>query len=68
MINLTEEAYEEHCESYDGYCTKCDQITRFGETEPDAQHYPCPECETNSVVGIEMALIQGDIEFSEDDS
>lgn len=64
-MKLTEDQYHRHLEEYDGYCRKCDDITRFGETEPDAQRYPCDQCEQKKVYGIDHALIAGWIEIVE---
>ncbi len=61
---MTVEEYLEHCESDDGYCTHCGAI-RYGMTEPDAEDYPCEECETNSVVGFETAALCGYVEIEE---
>lgn len=60
--------YHEACESYDGYCKNCDDIGRFGETEPDAQGYECEECGKNTCMGVEMAFMVGDItiDFNEE--
>ena len=60
---MTERTYQRHCAKYNGLCTKCGAI-RHGETEPDAEGYPCHKCETNSVVGIETAMIMGLIHVS----
>lgn len=60
---ITEEEYHEHCDSDDGFCTECNEFTRFGLTEPDAREYPCEQCGTNSVLGTEEALMEGAIEI-----
>lgn len=41
-----------------GYCTVCDDITH-DECEPDAQNYTCPNCNSNSVFGLQEALMMG---------
>ena len=58
-----DEVYE-MCESTDGYCTECDDITRSG-CEPDARKYPCPDCGQNTVYGIEWAVMTDLIEVVE---
>lgn len=55
---MTERTYQRHCDEYSGLCTKCGTI-RHGETEPDAEGYPCHKCKANAVVGIENALMLG---------
>lgn len=69
-MKLTKEQYLDHHEEFNGYCKECDDVTRFGETEPDAEEYECPACEENSCYGVEQALVRGYIEIvdSEDDS
>ena len=64
-MTLTTEEYHEHSDCYDGYCTKCDAITRDGDTEPDAENYKCPECGNMSCMGIEQALLCGHLEIEE---
>lgn len=60
---MTESEYFEATESYQGWCTECKDFTRDC-TEPDAEGYDCPECESNTVVGAEQALLLGLIDFS----
>lgn len=64
-MKLTEAEYREHCRDYDGYCTQCDDVTSFSGVEPDAENYPCELCETDSVCGVEQALLLGKIEIVE---
>lgn len=64
-MNLTCEEFQEHCDSYDGYCTHCKEVTRFGMTEPDARNYPCPDCGKNTCMGIEWALLEGEIDITD---
>lgn len=60
------EDYNEAVDQYLGWCTVCKDFTR-DSTEPDASGYDCPECEENSVMGAENALILGVIIFEEED-
>ncbi len=60
---MTEYEYLEAVGSYQGYCTECKDFTRDC-TEPDAEDYDCPECESNTVVGAEQALLLGLIYFT----
>lgn len=59
---LTEEAYQEHVDSMDGVCLGCGKW-RYGDTEGDAENYPCDSCGENHVMGTEMALIAGHLEI-----
>jgi Zn finger protein HypA/HybF involved in hydrogenase expression len=60
---VAESDYLDAVDNYTGWCTKCKDFTR-DSTEPDAEGYDCPECEQDTVIGAENALIQGLIEFS----
>jgi len=62
MIELvmTAEEYQEHVDSSDGVCLNCGEIA-YGCCEPDAENYPCDECGKARVIGIELALVAGDI-------
>ena len=64
MVTLSD--YEEAAESYLGFCPDCREFTR-DRTEPDADHYDCPDCKNTNVVGAENALIMGLIEFKEEE-
>jgi predicted RNA-binding Zn-ribbon protein involved in translation (DUF1610 family) len=59
---LSREEFREHREDYDGYCTTCEEVTRYGETEPDAEEYECPQCGQDTCYGIEQALLLGYLE------
>ena len=61
-IILSYEDYLDHRGGYDGYCTECNGITRYGSTEPDAENYECHECGEMTAMGIEMAMVSGHIE------
>ena len=64
-MELTADEYANHCESNDGYCCKCRDITRYGDTEPDACRYECPDCADHTCFGIEEALMMGLIEITD---
>lgn len=51
------EIYEEIRETYEGWCTNCQEVTRDC-TEPDAQGYDCPDCEENTVIGADIFLME----------
>lgn len=40
----------------EGYCSTCDEFTNGG-VEPDAQGYKCDECDENTVMGAELAIV-----------
>ena len=61
-MKITMEDYRDACNGHDGYCTECKGITRYGMTEPDAENYPCDECDENTAMGVEQAMIMGLIE------
>lgn len=61
-IQMTEEDYRELVDCYGGVCLACGAF-KYGDTEPDAESYPCNECDAKRVQGIENALIAGNIEL-----
>lgn len=66
-ITMNEFQYDHHREEYDGYCSDCDDVTNYGEVEPDARRYKCDECGKRCVMGIEEALLKGHIEIIDDE-
>lgn len=65
VVSFTEEDFRDMCDDYMGFCPDCGDFTREC-TEPDAEHYDCPVCEKNNVVGAEQAVILGLIDFEQD--
>lgn len=63
-VKLTAEEYEECEEGSNGICSACGEF-RYGDTEPDAEDYPCDSCGKNKVVGMMNAMIDGLIEIVE---
>jgi predicted RNA-binding Zn-ribbon protein involved in translation (DUF1610 family) len=63
-MRMSTEEYHVHENNYDGLCLSCGEITR-GETVPDAEDYPCPQCCNNTVVGMMTALFDGLIDIQE---
>ena len=61
-VQVLEEDYIDATENYRGWCTGCEEFTRDC-TEPDAEGYDCPQCDENTVIGAEDALISGLIEI-----
>jgi len=62
-MKMTENEFKEYRDSYDGYCTACKDVTRYGGTEPDAENYACEECDESKAMGMENALIMGYIDI-----
>jgi hypothetical protein len=52
-------------DDYNGICLVCGEV-RYGGVEPDARGYPCDMCETNTVVGLQEALLMGRVSVSID--
>ena len=61
---VSENAYHEHAEAYEGYCTACKKWTAEG-VEPDAEGCECPVCEQPTVLGAENAMAHGDVNVRE---
>jgi len=61
-IEISEEEYLEHTESYDGICLHCGEWS-FGGCEPDARNYECESCGLKKVMGAEMALVAGHLDI-----
>ena len=53
-------------DDYNGICLVCGEI-RYGGVEPDARGYPCEACETDTVVGLQEALLMGRISVTLDE-
>ena len=62
MTKITEAMFLEAVDGYEGWCPECEEFTR-NCTEPDAQGYDCPNCDGMNVIGAELALLSGKIEF-----
>jgi hypothetical protein len=63
MIKMTEEEFVEHYNDYNGVCLECQHIN-YGGHEPDAKNYLCKNCGKKSSFGMEEALLEGFITFS----
>ena len=63
-ISIEKNLYMELRESYSGICISCQKV-KWGDTEPDAEDYPCEHCGKNKVQGIENLLICGLIDIHE---
>lgn len=59
---VQEEDFIEAQDCNTGWCPECKDFTR-DNTEPDADGYGCPICETSGVMGAEQALLVGAIEL-----
>ncbi len=62
-MQMKEEDWTQQQGEYNGYCKACDDITCFGEVEPDARRYKCDVCDKNTVYGVEEAFMKGWIEI-----
>jgi hypothetical protein len=66
-FKVTEEEFRQHCDDSDGICLECGEWSSSGEhVEPDAEDYKCGFCGEYKVMGAEMALVGGEIEFYDD--
>lgn len=57
-VEFTIEQIEEAIQDMEGFCTNCEDIVDV-RCEPDAQGYLCPYCNSNTVMGVENALMMG---------
>lgn len=64
MSIISEARYLEAEDSYEGWCTSCEDFTR-DMTEPDAEGYDCPCCHGMTVVGTMNALLMGLFDIGE---
>lgn len=64
---MNESNYEELSEEGYGVCLACGDVNKGagGWCEPDAEWYECVECGEHKVTGLENALIDGLVEFTE---
>ncbi len=69
-MKISVEDYYSFRSSYDGYCEDCDDITRWGSTEPDVvpeyDGYTCPDCGGGNIWGVEMAMCVEKLEIIEE--
>ena len=52
-------------DDYNGICLICGEI-RYGGVEPDARGYPCEFCGTDTVYGLQEALLMDRISVALD--
>jgi len=55
---LTVEEFTDARESYEGFCTNCNEVTN-SNVEPDARRCECESCGERTVYGMEEALLCG---------
>ena len=65
IVFLSVAEFEAACDSYDGFCIDCKEITNSG-VEPDARRYECEACGERTVYGMEEALLMGAISIADD--
>jgi hypothetical protein len=63
-ITITESQYLSYQDNYIGLCLECN--AERDSTEPDAENYECYSCGAHKVMGIELALIAGNIVIGDD--
>lgn len=66
MTKPTLREVREASESYQGWCTNCEEWTH-DSCEPDARKYTCPECDQPTCYGAEELAFMDLIDCSEDD-
>ena len=50
-----------------GVCLACGMVDEYADCEPDAENYPCPECEEEQMFGLETALVSGDLVIEDEE-
>jgi hypothetical protein len=65
IVFLSFEEFEAACDSYEGFCIDCKEVTNSG-VEPDARRYECEACGKRTVYGMEEALLMGAISIASD--
>lgn len=60
---ISMEEYNQHRGDYDGLCLSCREWTTGG-VEPDAEEYECEACGEPQVMGVETALVTGEVEVA----
>ena len=64
LVLSDEDEFRELSNDNIGYCPRCGELN-YNFHEPDAENYHCDECETETSMGIEQALVHGLIEFED---
>lgn len=62
---MTQEQCQEAQDDNAGYCSQCDSLTNT-EVEPETNNEECVECGSDTVMGVETALVYGNIEISDE--
>jgi len=60
---MSEEEFIELSEGYMGICLECEEYQEG--CEPDAENFKCESCGAHKVMGLENALIAGQIDIGE---
>lgn len=61
MITITVSEYKEACDNYQGICLACEECQ--DSVEPDAEGYLCDSCGEHQVIGMEEALLMGELDI-----
>lgn len=60
---IDEDRFQEAVDADEGWCVSCKDFTRES-TEPSTKKHNCPECNENTVLAAEQALLMGEVEVS----
>lgn len=63
-IKITMEEFEDANNGYMGICLNCSEFRE--ETEPDAENYECDYCGEEMVMGVELALVSGEVKIEDE--
>lgn len=66
MFKITDEDYDEAVADNQGFCSNCEAVVSEN-VEPDSYSIECPECGEEKMMGVEHALIMGEIEIYDED-
>jgi hypothetical protein len=61
MKIMSEDEFQEMFSYNVGYCSTCNEITIENGIEPDAEGYECEICKNHTVIGLENAVLTGQI-------
>jgi len=61
-VKISAEEYLKLTEDYAGYCTACEKVIPEAGIEPDAEDCECPLCEGKFMIGLDNAVVEGNIE------
>lgn len=62
-LKLSEKRFSLYVSKKDGYCSKCNKIIKGVFISPKLDECRCPNCCTDNMMGIEVAVIQKHIQM-----